>query len=258
MEDEVQSSPSTEEVMGSLGVDSQGSDPDNSGEEAPKDDLPLVAKERLGRQEKRHRKEIRALQDQMQDLYAKLGNQQESYSPPMNENSSMPSTEDERIQRAVSLALRHREEQEQKAKSAEQMVRVQQHYQDLQNDLDNGIDKYEDFDEVVKGQDVPFTNAMRDASLLIPRHMRADVLYKLGKNKEELRRISQLHPFDQAQEVMKLGFALANGDTKASSNPSNSKIMNSVKGNPQTSHSAVSQRATASDIRSRMKAGTWK
>jgi hypothetical protein len=162
---------------------------------------------------------------------------------------------DEQIHKAVSYALRHKEMEENKAKQAEQAAHVHRQYQDLHRHLDTVSDKYDDFDEVVRGEHSPFTGHMRDASLLLPKTgpgSAGETLYKLGKNKDELLRISKLHPLDQASEIVKLSHALiGGGDSKASQAP---RTLGQVKSTPVSNSGAQD---TAS-IRARMKAGTFK
>jgi hypothetical protein len=134
------------------------------------------------------------------------------------------------------------------------MQHVYRQYENLDSDLNKGADKYEDFDDVVRGNDSPFTSAMRDAALMIPNP--AEVLYKLGKDKDALRRISQLHPLEQAKEIVKLSHALVagggnNGGVKGA------KTIGQIKNNP-ISTTSITENTPTSEIRRRMKSGEWK
>jgi hypothetical protein len=125
--------------------------------------------------------------------------------------------------------------------------------------LDKMSDKYDDFDEVVKGEDAPFTTHMATAAMLLPRTgagSAGEVLYKLGKNPEELKRIANLHPLDQASEMVKLSHALiSGGEQKGSSNPS--RPLGNIKSNPVTNSRDVTDKTPVSELRRRMKTG-WK
>jgi len=125
----------------------------------------------------------------------------------------------------------------------------------MHDEFDKASEKYDDFDEVVRAEDVPFTPHVRDALLLVENP--AEVAYKLGKNKSELERISKLHPLDQAREVNKLSFSLMGGNN---GKPSTTKPnpMGTVRANPANSTGAITDKTPASVIRARMKAGTWK
>lgn len=250
-----------EEVLGSLGVDPEKSDSMNESEAGSlaKEADPLAIKKRLGMQAKKHQREMRAMQEQIMQMQAQMGKQ------PMPDNSdanpyaqSQPNQQgmsiEEQIQRGVRFALHAKDQQEAQAKEAERMAHVHKQYQLMNNEFDKASDKYEDFDDVVRGENTPFTSSVRDALLLVDNP--ADVAYKLGKNPDELQRISKLHPLDQAREVNKLSFALMGGNNGSSSAPSGngSKPMNPIKANPVTS----SANNSAASIRARMKAGNWK
>lgn len=232
---------------------------------AAKDD-PYSVKKRLGMQAKRHQREMRAMQEQLMHMQAQIGQPsagqfggQHSNPYPSPGQPNPPSgTEEERIQKAVRYALQAKEQEAEQAKNAERAAHVQKQYQRLGEEFDKASDKYEDFDDVVRG-DAPFTGAIRDALLFVDNP--ADVAYKLGKNRQELTRISQLHPLDQAREVNKLSFALMGGNSGKSSAPNpngSNRVMNQIKANPANASSAVTDKTPPSAIRARMKAGTWK
>ena len=235
------------EAMESLGVGEKGAEEALASDE-PHEDLPKYAKERLGRQEKRHKKEMRDIQTQLAQLQAHIQNQQPSIP---EQYEAHPMNDDERIQRAVAAALRAKEDQERQAREAEKMAHVRKQYQALDEHLDNASGNYDDFDDVVRSHDAPFTEAMRDAALLLPNA--ADVLYKLGKNKDELKRISTLHPLDQAKEMVKLSHALIAGN----GNKQSARPIGQIKSNPVTSRGAINENTSVSELRQRMKAG-WK
>lgn len=246
------------EVEDSLGMptDAAAEIPQGHGSEGgEKVEDPLYVQKRLKQQKRSHDREIR-------ELHARIADMQNSNSHANTEQNSDQSNPygdgshvDEQIHKAVSYALRHKEMEENKAKQAEQAAHVHRQYQDLHRHLDSVADKYDDFDDVVRGEQTPFTGHMRDASLLLPKTgpgSAGETLYKLGKNKDELLRISKLHPLDQASEIVKLSHALiSGGDSKASHTP---RTLGQVKSTPVNNSTAQD---TAS-IRARMKAGTFK
>lgn len=59
--------------------------------------------------------------------------------------------------------------------------------------------KYEDFDDVIADPDLPYTVHMADAVSDLPNA--AEILYHLGKDEDELARIAQLSPREQARAV---------------------------------------------------------
>lgn len=249
------------EVMDSLG------DPDNTSEshqetlaeKDTKDELPKAAKERLGRQEKRHQKELRSMQAQIQDLHNRMGSQtMQSQNQPANGYQSQPSimpeggSIEDHIHKAVNAALQAKDQRELEMKQQASQAHVQKQYQDLDQDLDRGSEKYDDFDDVVRGHDVPFTAAMRDTALLLPN--RADVLYKLAKNKPELERIKDLHPLDQAKEMVKLSHALQGGMKEGASAP---RQLGDIKSMPVSAPGSVNENTSVGELRRKLKAG-WK
>lgn len=220
-----------------------------------------AVRKRIHQQAKKHSREMRAMRDQIQELQSQLGQGYDYHSEPTNPYNSPgqpnpPSgSEEERIQRAVRYALEAQEAEKRRAKEAESHAHVQKQYQRLNDHFDKASEKYEDFDDVVRG-DAPFSAAMRDALLLVDNP--AEVAYKLGKNRDELSRLSQLHPVDQAREINKLSFALMNGGNGKASSNSRVNPLNPLRTNPAVSTGAVTEKTPVSSIRERMKSGTWK
>ncbi len=235
-------------------------------ESAPvKDDDPYRIKKRLGVQAKKHEREMRAMEDrlrQMQDMIQQsqsnqnIGADTNHFSSPGQPNEPSMS-EDERIQAAVRYALGMKDHEEAQAKQAEAKAHIAKQYQRLHGEFDKFADKYDDFEDKVRGDDVPFTPHMRDALLLVENP--GEVAYHLGKNRPDLERISKLLPLEQAREVNRMAFALLSGKGDKSPNVSSAKnsLMGAIKPNPASSR-AITDKTPASEIRARMKAGTWK
>ncbi len=240
-----------------------GASADDQGD-AGQDD-PYGVKKRLGMQAKKHAREMRQMQEHMMRMQAQLGGdsanpQQSPYNSNPYPSPGQPNppamSEEERIQKAVRFALGAKEHEEKQAKMAEHQTHVHKQYQRLNNEFDKASDKYDDFDDVVRESDAPFTDHVRDALLLVENP--AEVAYRLGKNRSELERISQLHPLDQAREVNKLSFALRSGNDGKSSSQTKSNPLGAVRANPVSASRGVTDKTPASEIRARMKAGTWK
>lgn len=234
-----------------------------SGEREASDD-PYRIKKRLGQQAKKHEREMRSMKEQMAMMQSRLehDNANHQYSNDVNPYPSpgQPNppgmSEEEKIHRAVRYALGAKEHEEKQAKDAERHAHVQKQYHRLNDEFDSASDKYDDFDEVVRGDDMPFTPHVRDALLLVENP--AEVAYRLGKNRPELERISKLHPLDQAREVNKLSFSLMGGNSTKSPMAAKSNPLGAVKANPANSSGAINDKTPASVIRARMKAGTFK
>jgi hypothetical protein len=225
------------------------------------DGLPIGVKERLGRQEKRHKREMREMQARMAELQAQISPQHpQSFdaNPYATEGSYNPGGVEETISKAVSYALAQRDMEERKAKAAEAGASISKHYQNLQQHLDTLSDKYDDFDDVVRSDHAPFTATMRDAALMLPKKgpgSAGEVLYKLGKNPEELSRIAKLYPHEQAAELVALSHALISGGEQKGSAP---RPLGTIKNNPVVNSAGVTEKTPTSQIRALMKAGKFK
>jgi len=250
------------EVAESLGDDSHAMEDATSNDEAGHSENAnetLAVQKRLKAQRRAHDRELRAMQSRIDQLQSQVSQRHANNGEHYQDDSGAANMGgvDEQIHKAVSYALQHKEMQERKAKEDEQKAHVHRQYGELHKHLDSVADKYDDFDDVVRGQDAPFTDHMRDASLLLPRSgagSAGEVLYKLGKNPEELKRISKLHPLDQASELVKLSHALINGGaSKGNLNPVNP--LGNIKNNPVTNSRSVTEKTPVSDLRKRMKAG---
>jgi hypothetical protein len=248
------------EVMESVGEPMDVADGDSSSDGSGQaENDPLYVQKRLKQQKRSHDREIRELNakiEAMQQSQPSYAEPQNPYAAQMGENS-----DDERIQRAVGVALRHREMEERKAKEAESAAHVHRQYQALNNHLDKIADKYEDFDDVVRGQEAPFTPSMRDAALMLDMDHNnpgnaGEVLYKLGKDRDLLNKISKLHPLEQAREMVKLSRALVGGGENKSPQ---TRTLGQIKSNPVSNSSrSVTDKTPPSEIRARMKSGNWK
>ncbi len=242
-----------------------GTNSDEESQGTADQDDPYGVKKRLGMQAKKHQREMRQMQEHMMRMQAQIGGDsaiphQSSYNSNPYPSPGQPNppamSEEEKIHKAVRFALGAKEHEEQQAKIAQHQTHVNKQYQRLNDEFDKASDKYDDFDEVVRGDDMPFSSHVRDALLLVENP--AEVAYKLGKNRSELERISKLHPLDQAREVNKLSFSIMGGKDNKSSSPSKANPLGSVRVNPVNASRAVTDKTPPSEIRARMKAGTWK
>ena len=219
---------------------------------------------RIHSQARKHRKETRELHDRIAHLesmrHAESANPENfAYNTNPYPSPGQPSppgmSEEEKIHHAVRLALGMKDHEERQVKEAHKMAQVHKEYERLNDEFDNASEKYDDFDDVVRGSDVPFTKDMRDVLLLLENP--AEVAYKLGKNRKELERISELHPISMAREMNKLSHALMSGKDTKTSSPQKAP-MGSIRTNPSNSSTSITGKTSPSVIRQRMKAGTWK
>lgn len=224
---------------------------------------PLYVQKRLKQQKRAHDREMREMHARMAELQSQVLAPQTPQgfdaSPYAQSGSQNPGSVEEAISKAVSFTLQQRELEERKAKAAEAAAHVGRQYQSFQQHLDGIADKYDDFDDVVRGEHVPFTPHMRDAAaLMLPKKgpgSAGEVLYKLGKNPEELSRISKLYPHEQAAELVALSHALiSSGEQKGSAQ----RPLGQVKNNPVTNSVGVTEKTSPAQIRALMKAGKFK
>lgn len=250
------------EVMEALGEPDAATEQSEQGKEAKMNGESVHVLKRLKQAERTHQREMRAMQQQLQDMHSRLGSTNGAHTEPpvnpyMNQGQPQGDPDHELIARAVRHAREQDKLEEQKRHDAEKMAHVSRSYQKLQDNLDKGSDKYDDFHEVVMKDDVPITPHIRDAVMLLGDDHQADVLYKLAKNPDELARISKLHPLDQAKEVVKLSHALMGGNGSQEAKPQPHRPLGQVKSSPVTS-SKVTDKTSSADIRALMKAGKFK
>ncbi len=219
-------------------------------------DDPLYVQKRLKAQGRQHERAMREMQSKMDAMHAQMN----SSSQPAYSSASNPADSgDDVIQRAVNAALSQRDLAEKKQKEAENAAYMQKQYKGLQSHLDNMNDKYDDFHEKVFDDSLPITTSMRDYAMTLPRKgngSAGEVLYHLAKNPEEMKRISKLHPLDQAAEMAKLSHALVSGsDNKVAHSPA---PIGHIKSMPVSQSSSVNDKTPVSSIRAKMKSGGWK
>ena len=250
------------EVMESLGESEHNADDalgtDNSNTDVDHAKSLASAKKRLKAQGMNHARDVRDLHARIADLEHKLAPQHQQPEANSYSNQVPPGSVEEHIHKAVSFALNHRDMEEQKAKEAQHAHHIQKKYKELSNHLDNMGDKYDDFHDIVLGDDAQFTPAMRDYALTMPKTGAGsvgEVLYRLGKNPKELERISKLPAVDQAEEMARLSHALVGGGESKSSS---TRPLGQIKTNPVSNSHVVTEKTPISSIRDMMKNGTWK
>lgn len=252
------------EVANDLGVsEGQGEMPMESQDTEGTQSGTPHAQKRINARNRERERQMQYIQAKIAELEARMAHpdQMQNDQTMIPHDAGQPAGDmADHIHRAVNQVLARKEEQERRVKQAESEANIQKHYQGLRDHLDNVADKYDDFEEIVRGNDAPFTSHMRDSALLLPQTgpgSAGEVLYKLGKNRSELERISKLHPIEQARELNRLSHALANGS--ASSQSTNAiRPMGNIKSNPANNSHAITDKTSPAEIRARMKAGKFK
>ncbi len=253
-----------DDVMDSLGVpnDSELGDRSDHDEGHEKNRDTLSVQKRLKSQKRAHEREMREMQSRMEQMQSMIQAQnpmqQQQQQNPFDAGAGSADGMQDAIHKAVTYALQQKEMEERKARESEAQQHIARKYADLNRHLDNTSDKYDDFDDVVRG-DVPFSAAMRDAALMLPKKgpgSAGEVLYKLGKNPEELARIGKLHPVEQAEELVALSHALIAGGEPRQQQAA--RPLGQIKSNPIVNATSVNDKTPVSEIRNRMKKGTFK
>jgi len=254
-----------DQAMESVGVSDdqphESGEAEAEGSEGSHSKESLAVQKRLKAQKRAHERELRELHARIGDLESRMGQSMQQQDQSMNPNGApeQGGSVDETIQKAISFALRQREMEERKVRDAQEASHLQKSYQNFNKHLEGMNDKYDDFHETVFGEDTPYTSHMRDYAMTLPRNgsgSAGEVLYKLGKNRAELERISKLHPLDQASELAKLSHSLISGGDHKASQPN--RPLGQIKNNPVSHSHAVTEKTPIGSIRERMKSGTWK
>lgn len=232
-------------------------------EAAEQEDLPAGVKARLGRQEKRHQRELRQMQAQLEALSGQL---QQSAQPQaagqmagMQQPQSEPQSFDEYLQRAVQAGWQQRDMAEKQAKQQQERANVQKKYQELQKHFDRMGEKYEDFDDIVRAEDLPISQTMLETALVLPKTgagSAGETLYMLAKNPDKLRSLSQLSPLDQVSELVKLSQSLIAG--KPNGNANAMKTMGSIKPMPVSNSNGVNESTPLAELKARMRSNKWR
>lgn len=251
------------DVLDSMGVstdETENLESDNESKSQEENADPLYVQKRLKQQKRTHERESRELRARISELEARTApmqnNDQQSDPYADHQSPTDGSNIAEHIHKAVSYALGQKERDERKTKEAQRVAHINEQYKELHKHLDKVSDKYDDFDDVVRGEHTPYTTHMRDASLLLPKTgngSAGEVLYSIGKNPTELKRISELHPLDQAAEIVRLSHALMSGGDKKTSQQT--RPLGQIKSNPVTNSASVTDKTSVAELRKRMKTG---
>ncbi len=93
-----------------------------------------------------------------------------------------------------------------RAKVKAEQDAVTESYKELDNVLESGKEKYEDFDELVMDKDLVISSEV--TQILLDTDIPDDILYHLASNPEESERLSNLDPIRIAKEIGKLEVSL--------------------------------------------------
>lgn len=179
-------------------------------------ELPYYAKQRLAQQKKHYEKRIRQLEQQFKERTAPVV--QLPISPygvsgygDVATATYPEAAQDENPIRAEVKAVfdeikRTERKQAEQATFEQQQAYKSQQISSFEDRLNEFGINYDDFDETVRNPDLPLTQPMVETAMLVPNG--PELLYHLGKNPAEVKRLAHLHPFDQAREMVKIGMSL--------------------------------------------------
>lgn len=193
---------------------------------------PENAKKRIDKKSRKQQRRIEELETRLQSIESQGYGQPSSLNQvqtPQNSGFMNPEQVVDPISgeyltpgtgRYDAVLLQQQQQQLAQQRSVQQQQQEAQYYQKQQDDkffdaLDDAADRYEDFDDVVRSDNLPLTEAMLNVAKVTPNG--ADLLYYLAKNPKEVQRISNLHPLMQQQEVARhaIQFAAQNNVSKA-------------------------------------------
>lgn len=106
---------------------------------------------------------------------------------------------------AEALAVQKAEILIEERKKESQIRQQEEVFEDL---LDKAREKYSDFDSIVRNEQLPLSEIMLSA--IKSSENSAELLYQLGRNPQEARRIWGLSPMQQIKEIGKFELTLAN------------------------------------------------
>jgi hypothetical protein len=185
-------------------------------EAAPEEEISGTVKKRLGQQEKRHKREIRALQDQVSQMQHFILQSQAQQQPQGGGD----------MQQAQQQPMQQQQQQSYDPYREMDMQRLQD---DFNRDLAKASEKYEDFEDISRDPRLPFTQSIKEILHVVPNP--GEVIYALGTNQDELYRISRLSQHAQAKELVKLSSALQLKEKNAPKAQQQSKVMGQIKSN---------------------------
>ena len=237
-------------------------------QEEPKeqDDLSEGVKARLGRQEKKHQKELRQIRAQMEEMQAHISARPPerplaAATDPYTGTPYEEGTPEFYAHAGAKHALEHLERQNKAREAAEEHARVAEKFRGLADHLDEMEDKYEDYHDVVRdNRNTDFTDVMRSTGLVLPKSgpgSAGETFYVLGKNKAELKRISRLPHLEQMSELIALSQSLAGGHKESLNSPAHTRPIGNIKTTPVSRSSSINENTPIRELRNRMKAG-WK
>jgi hypothetical protein len=184
-----------------------------------REELPKYVQERLSRQERTHRKETQTLHRELQALRgfveATVGRNPDQQHQQVS-NAPFPAV-DGVDQDEIQKTYRALEVIAQQNFKNQAQLKEQDKERKFAQALQKASEVYEDFDEVVRDENVPITKSIADHAKRLKNG--PDVLYRLAKNRDELNALLSLHPDDQLDRMVEISAEMRAGKRQAPKAP---------------------------------------
>ena len=204
---------------------------DNQTDE-PKEELSEAIKKRLGQQKKKHNREMRSMQEQLAQAQQYIASQTSNNGQQQQNNVNQSSSGQSQVDPYRQLEMQKLED-------------------DFNQDLEKASEKYEDFEDIIHDPRLPFTHSVRDILKVLDNP--GDVIYSLGKNRDELYRIAHLSQHAQAKELLKLSKALT---IKEKTAPKvQPKVLGQIKSNSGVNKNTSGMPSSISELRKQLRTG---
>ena len=211
-------------------------------------ELPEDFKGRLAREKRKNEKDTSLLRNQVNQLSQTVQALLNIHNaPPQSQDSSAISSEgDDEVSKKVQSELKKIIVKANEEKTAQEInSRVSKVYKDM----DTAYEKYPDFDEIRSDPNLFFPKPLLDLVALSTKNP-IDVIYRLGKNQDELNRIANLHPALQSGEIAQISAEiLANAPAKGKEISKAPPPANALANNPAANSGRIKENATVDELR---------
>jgi len=167
----------------------------------------LTKKMRTAERERDYEKEKRLeVEKELQELAAKIPDKDKPLKADFDD-------EDEYIEALTDWIIDNKLKTSQKTveketKDSEEKQAITETYEGLDDAMESGREKYEDFNEIVLDEDLIISPTV--TQILLDTDIPDDIMYYLGNNPEKSEKISQLDPIRAAKEIGKIEVSLLN------------------------------------------------
>lgn len=216
------------------------------------------------------RKQNKKMRDQLRRLEHEMAMMRQQYQAPQAQAPTMSqdfvdpvtgepldeSSVEGQVFKALNKVALVNQQKEAKQKAYLEQQRVMQMEAELYEKLDEASEKYPDFDEVVRADDVPITPVMKSFAHMLPNP--AETFYAIAKDKTELMKLAKSPPEEQVRKMVEVSARILS-KTQNGARKTPAKTITPLRNNPaaRPASSVISDKSSVSDIRARIKNG-WK